>query len=122
VVTTVRIRRESEVRASAHRAVERHRRRILEVLGDAEIEHVGATSVPGALTKGDVDVLVRVSGQRFADAVERLRPLYAVHQAHNWTGTLASFVDREAIEPPVGVQLVVAGSSDDTMFGAFRMP
>ena len=26
----------------------------------AEVEHVGATAVPGALTKGDVDLLVRV--------------------------------------------------------------
>ncbi len=108
------------MRTAAQRAVERHRQRIFEVLAHADVEHVGATSVPGALTKGDVDVLVRVSAERFADAVQRLRLLYAVHQPHNWTETLASFVDREATELPVGVQLVVAGSTDDTMFGAFR--
>lgn len=108
------------MREAAQQAVDRQRRRIVEVLAGAEVEHVGATSVPGALTKGDVDVLVRVRAERFADAVERLRLLYVVHQPHNWTDTLASFVDSQFIELPTGVQLVVAGSSDDTMFGAFR--
>jgi GrpB-like predicted nucleotidyltransferase (UPF0157 family) len=116
----VRIAPEAEHRASAQRAFEDHRRRVLRVLPDAEVEHVGATSVPGALTKGDVDVLVRVSPERFETAAQCLRRLYVVHQPHNWTPTLASFVDPEADEIPVGIQLVVAGSEDDAMFGAFR--
>jgi GrpB-like predicted nucleotidyltransferase (UPF0157 family) len=116
----VRITPEAELRAAAQRAYEDHRRRVLRVLPDAELEHVGATSVPGALTKGDVDVLVRVSPERFETAAQCLRRLYAVHQPHNWTPTLASFVDHQAEEIPVGIQLVAAGSDDDAMFGVFR--
>jgi GrpB-like predicted nucleotidyltransferase (UPF0157 family) len=81
---------------------------------------VGATAVPGALTKGDVDVLVRVSVADFSAAIEILRGRYAVHQPHNWTSTLASFKDPTASDPEVGVQLVVSGSSDDRLFGPFR--
>lgn len=33
-----------------------HRRHVAELLPGAEVEHVGATAVPGALTKGDVDM------------------------------------------------------------------
>jgi len=116
----IRIRPESEIREATDSAFEAHRARILGVLSEAEVEHVGSTSVPGALTKGDVDVLVRVDARRFDHAVSRLRRLYGVHQPHNWTPTLASFADRGGGDPPVGVQLVVAGSTEDRMFGPFR--
>lgn len=76
--------------------------------------------MPGALTKGDLDVLVRVPASRFAQSVAALGDLYAVHQAHNWTETLASFIDPAARAPAVGVQLVVAGSPSDAFFGPFR--
>ena len=65
-------------------------------------------------------MLVRVTADDFQDAVTKLRRLYAVHQPHNWRPTLASFADRDAGDPPVGVQLVVADSTDDGMFGPFR--
>lgn len=81
---------------------------------------MGATAVPGALTKGDVDLLVRVSEPDFAHAVSILRKRYIVHQPHNWTRTLASFKAPDSSEPPVGVQLVVAGSDADGFFGPFR--
>ena len=119
-MTIVRLRPEAEVRAAAQRAFEEHRSTILEAVPDSAVEHVGATAVPGAVTKGDLDLLVRVSAERFEGASDCLRRLCAVHQPHNWTPTLASYVDPESSDPPVGVQLVVAGSSDDAMFRRFR--
>lgn len=89
----------------------------------AQVEHVGAISIPGALTKGDIDLLVRVEAARFDVASAGLLGLYAVHQAENWTptfATFASFADAEATDPPVGVQLAVAGSAEDLLFGPFR--
>jgi GrpB-like predicted nucleotidyltransferase (UPF0157 family) len=120
IVARIRIRPESEIRKAAQSAFVEHRGRVLRLLPDAEVEHVGSTAIPGALTKGDVDVLVRVTIHDFDDAVSQLRSMYAVHQPHNWTPTLASFADRDADDPPVGVQLVVAGSADDRLFGPFR--
>jgi GrpB-like predicted nucleotidyltransferase (UPF0157 family) len=38
----------------------------------------------------------------------------------SWTPTFASFVDSQATEFPVGIQLTVAGSADDALFGPFR--
>jgi GrpB-like predicted nucleotidyltransferase (UPF0157 family) len=93
---------------------------VITLLPDAEVEHVGATALPGALTKGDVDLVVRVSERDFADAGSILRTRYVVHQPHNWTRTLASFTAPDASDPPVGVQLVVAGSDADGFFGPFR--
>lgn len=116
----VHIRPERELRASVAAAVREHSRRIRVRLPGAEIEHVGSTSIPGALTKGDLDLLVRVDDAEFAAAVVELRELYAVHQPENWTPTYASFVDPTAADPPVGVQLAVRGSADDLLFAPFR--
>jgi GrpB-like predicted nucleotidyltransferase (UPF0157 family) len=48
-----------------------------------------------------------------------LRGAYAIHQPENWSPTFASFVDPDASDPPVGVQLVVAGSKDEALFEPF---
>ena len=49
----VRIRPDAEIRVAAEPAFEEHRQRVLEMLPEAHVDHVGSTSIPGALTKGD---------------------------------------------------------------------
>lgn len=115
----IRIRPVAEIREAVETAFRRHRRRLLELLPGADVSHVGSTAVPGALTKGDVDLLVHVSAADFKPAVRALRTAYAVHQRENWTATFASFVDLDAADPPVGVQLVVCGSDEDLLFEPF---
>jgi GrpB-like predicted nucleotidyltransferase (UPF0157 family) len=109
-----------QVRAAAERAFAEHAAAIRALLPAAEIEHVGATSIPGALTKGDLDLLVRVEREGMPAAVDALRGRYAVHQLDNWTGDLASFAYEGESPLPVGVQLVVRGTPDDLMFRDLR--
>jgi GrpB-like predicted nucleotidyltransferase (UPF0157 family) len=116
----IRIRPSEEIEDLTSVVFAAHRARVLALLPNAVVEEVGATAVTGALTKGDLDVLVRVSEPDFSAAIEILGRRYAVHQPHNWTSTLASFKDEAASEPEVGVQLVVCSSSDDRLFGPFR--
>lgn len=80
------------------------------------VEHVGATALPSGVTKGDVDVNVRLPVDRFDEAVETLRRNYTVAQPQNWTATYASFVD-ESKALPLGIQVTVIGSSDDFLVG-----
>jgi GrpB-like predicted nucleotidyltransferase (UPF0157 family) len=119
-MAVVRIRRVDDVQDLANAAVCAHRRSVLELVPGAEVEHVGATAVPGALTKGDVDLLVRVGEADFSAAADALTSRYAIHQPHNWTPTLASFSAADAGQLPVGIQLVVTGSEADRFFGPFR--
>ena len=46
-------------------------------LPGADVEHVGSTAVPGCLTKGDLDVLVRVPSEAFLSSMEVLDGLLA---------------------------------------------
>ncbi len=119
-VVPISIRPAAELEAETTAAFELHRKLVLVLLPGAEVEHVGSTAVPGALTKGDLDLLVRVDQAAFPTAIGMLGSHYAVHQHRNWTPTLASFKDPSSTRPEVGVQLVVIGSSDDRLFGPFR--
>jgi GrpB-like predicted nucleotidyltransferase (UPF0157 family) len=77
-----------------------------------DIEHIGATSLPDGLTKGDVDVNLRVDAGQFDHVVAMLSTRFGIAQPQNWTATYASFSDdRRAL--PVGIQVTVKGSNDD---------
>jgi GrpB-like predicted nucleotidyltransferase (UPF0157 family) len=77
-----------------------------------EIEHIGATSLPDGLTKGDVDVNLRVTPEQFDHVISTLSWHLDIAQPHNWTAACASFSDdRRAL--PVGVQVTVTGSDAD---------
>ncbi|MFE3575677.1 GrpB family protein [Lysinibacillus sp. NPDC059133] len=47
-----------------------------ELLPEADIQHVGSTAIPDSVTKGDLDIQVRVSAEQFSIAVELLSNLY----------------------------------------------
>src|SRR3990167_11300559 len=60
---------------------------------DAVVEHVGGTSVPGSLSKGDLDINIRIAPEDFERAVETLKTLYEINQLDNWSEGFASFKD-----------------------------
>jgi GrpB-like predicted nucleotidyltransferase (UPF0157 family)/GNAT superfamily N-acetyltransferase len=77
-----------------------------------EVEHIGGTSMPDGITKGDVDVNLRVDHDRFDHVVVALSTRFDIAQPQNWTGTFASFSDtRQGF--PLGIQVTVIGSDDD---------
>ncbi len=116
----LRFRPEAELWPLVDRAFQRHSRDVRTLVPSATVEHVGATATPGSLTKGDLDLLVRVPPERFADAREALEGRYEVDQPANWTETFASFRLDEDGELPLGIQLVCEGSTLDAAFTSLR--
>lgn len=112
-MTKVNLRPADELMPQVERVLSRVFARLRALLPDAELHHVGATALPGALTKGDIDVLVRVAPERFQAAVDVLRQHFLVKQPDNWTSEFASFGDDTGPELPLGIQVVVRNSSDD---------
>ena len=101
---------EAVFRERAARLAAEQSARIRAVISAAVVEHVGSTSIRGALTKGDVDLLVQVEAGDFDAAVAALRVLYEVNQRENWTATFASFKDDTSFALPFGAQLAATGS------------
>jgi GrpB-like predicted nucleotidyltransferase (UPF0157 family) len=87
--------------------------RLASLVPEAEFHHVGATAIPGAITKGDVDVLLRVEASRFAEATAILRRHFLTRQRENWTDSFASFGDDSSFPFSLGVQLVIKDSESD---------
>ncbi len=108
--------------AEARAAAERLFVRIAAVLtgllpASADIHHIGATAVPGCLTKGDLDIVVRVPQAVFAAADAALAARFARNVGSKRTDSFSSFEDA-ATSPHLGIQLTVVGSADD-MFHLF---
>lgn len=93
-------------------AAERVRVRSLGLAG--ELVLVGGSSVAGALTRGDVDLHLRVAPADFAEAVALLRRVYVVVHPQIWGSTLATFTVPAAL--PTGMAVTPAGSQHDLRF------
>lgn len=112
--------RENEIRSQVSIAFERLRTKLHLALPYARVEHVGSTAIPGALTKGDLDVCAVVSEKDFAAAKGRLADAFQIHQPENWTDGFASFIAPPEDGVDIGVQLVVAESTEEAWFIAWR--
>lgn len=82
-----------------------------------DIQHVGATAVPGLLTKGDLDLVVRVAPEAFEEVVHALESVFPRGYEENWQeGQSASFAlpplrELEGVEGTV--QVVSSGGPYD---------
>ena len=86
------------------------KQKLSKLLPTADIQHIGGTSVPGSISKGDLDINVRVTPKDFQRATEILTKLYQINQPHNWTAGFASFKDDTR---DLGIQVTAIGSPDD---------
>lgn len=109
---TVTIRPNTDFKEKADILFEEQKEKLLQLLPFADIQHIGATAVPGLLTKGDLDINVRVKQNEFEVAVNELKRLYEINQPNNWTDSFASFKD-DSTDLPLGVQLTVIDSNGD---------
>ncbi|MCY8940266.1 GrpB family protein, partial [Peribacillus frigoritolerans] len=89
-----------------------------ERLPEADVQHVGSTAVPNCLTKGDLDIQVRVTTEQFQMAVQTLSALYELNEGSVKTDSFRAFKDDSTV-PPLGVQLNVINSEFD-FFWKFR--
>jgi GrpB-like predicted nucleotidyltransferase (UPF0157 family) len=98
-------------RAKAERLFASVERRLRELVPSAIIEHVGSTSLPDGLTKGDLDVQVRIDAGAYDAACAALAAIYEPNPG-GFTDGGRSFKD-DATDPPLGVHVtIIDGPSD----------
>jgi GrpB-like predicted nucleotidyltransferase (UPF0157 family) len=78
----------------------------------SDILHVGATAIPGCLTKGDLDIVVRVNPVDFAEAEIQIAKHFARNEGSIRTAEFAAF-EAETLTPHLGLQLTSKGSAFD---------
>lgn len=112
-MTKVSFKSANDFKQIADREVTRQKARILNVLPSADIQHIGSTAIPGSITKGDLDINVRVKKEDFDNAVQEIKKLYDINQPENWMADFASFKDENNLSIDFGVQLTVIDSPID---------
>lgn len=97
----------------ANKIFEEQKVKIMQLLPYAGVQHIGSTSIPNSVTKGDLDLVIRVPREEFKHAAEELKSIYDINQPENWSDTFASFKDEKNLGIDFGVQLVVKDSKSD---------
>jgi GrpB-like predicted nucleotidyltransferase (UPF0157 family) len=81
---------------------------------EGELVLTGGASVAGALTRGDIDLHLRVEADAFDAVVTRLRSTYPVASPKSWAATLAVFDVPARL--PTGLAVTPIGSEHDQRF------
>ena len=100
----------------AREVLRRERRRLARLVPGSDLVLTGASSLPGALTSGDIDLHLRVPPARFAAAVAALSDAYRVVHKEIWSSTLATFAAPD--DDLVGIAATPVGSEHDERFRA----
>lgn len=109
------LRRSDDLLPVAREILDQERRRLAGILSTPhELVLSGGSSVPGALTKGDVDLHLRVRPAAFDAVVATLTGIYQVVRPEIWQPTLATFAVEADL--PTGVAVTPAGSEHDLRF------
>lgn len=109
---TVHFKNQAEFTTLVEKMFEAEKNRIESVLPHAEVLHVGSTAIPGTLTKGDVDLQVRVLQTDFQTAVKQLHNFYQLNEGSIKTADFRAFED-DSQALPLGIQLTVIDSEYD---------
>lgn len=87
--------------------------RIIQLLSHVDVQHIGGTSIPNSITKGDLDLVVRIPKEEFKHSIEKLKSIYNINQPENWSDNFASFKDEKNLGIDFGAQLVIKDSKSD---------
>lgn len=88
-------------------------------LPDARVEHIGASSIPGAISKGDLDVFVGIARCQFRQSIVLLREVGFSEKRDTLRTPSLCMLESQRYSCGVAVQLVENGSRFE-MFLEFR--
>lgn len=109
--TPLRLRTQVELAAAIERLRARAEAEISALIPGGEVRHVGSTALPGGLTKGDIDLQVRVTREDFEAAARSLETLFTPREGPDVPGVRAFWAP--TWELPLDVLLTVRNAPGD---------
>ena len=109
----------SEYQTKAEEIFDLLKNKLLIILPEAEVEHVGSSSIHAAVSKGDLDILVRTTTEKFNYSLEQIQKLnFSIKSDTKRTDTLCMLITSD-FDIDVAIQLIVKGSECEN-FVIFR--
>lgn len=94
-------------------------RQLSAVLSHARIEHVGSSSIPGAFSKGDIDICVAVDREHFDNALSTLKRLNYIEKVDTLRTEQLCMLEAPRTDVDLAIQLIERGSTFE-FFVKFR--
>lgn len=95
------------------------RAELLQKISNLEIEHIGSSAIKGALSKGDLDILVRTSKDRFSEVLSGIQGLGFFIKEDTLRTDQLCMLESKNDGVDVAIQLIERGSKFE-MFIQFR--
>ena len=113
--TRVSFRRSDEIVPAALAILDEVRSELTFALPGAELALIGSSSLPGLLTRGDVDLHLRIPPASMPEAVRLLDARWTPVHVEMWTPTFVTY-EREVAAREVGVAVTAIGGEHDLSF------
>jgi len=105
----------TQIQAAAAAAYEDAELLLTSILPDARIEHVGATAVPGALSRGGVDICVAVPRDAFDEALGVLLEAGYLQRSQEDAADRHAVLAMPLADVPLTLQLIESGSTHESL-------
>jgi GrpB-like predicted nucleotidyltransferase (UPF0157 family) len=92
---------------------------IIKILPNARVEHVGSSAIPGAISKGDLDIFVGVTQDDFLEAIDLIKHIGFSEKLNTLRTDSLCMMTSSTYNEDVAVQLVANGSEHES-FLEFR--
>ena len=92
---------------------------IIKILPNARVEHVGSSAIPGAISKGDLDIFVGVTQDDFLKAIDLIKHIGFSEKLDTLRTDSLCMMTSSTYNEDVAVQLVANGSEHES-FLEFR--
>ena len=109
----------SDYQPGADKIFSAMQRQLSSVLPHACIEHVGSSAIPGAISKGDIDVCVAVDRDQFDSALSTLRRLNYTEKVDTLRTEQLCMFEAPRTDVDLAIQLIEQGSKFE-FFVIFR--
>lgn len=86
------------------------REEVSELFPNARIEHIGASSIPGSISKGDLDVFLGVSQDKFESVLQVLKEVGFLEKEGTFRSDELCMLVTDKFNYDVAIQVVVNGS------------
>lgn len=89
------------------------KQKILTTIPNIQVKQIGGTFIPNALTKGDIDILVRVKHENFNKTIKKLEIVFKPNNKELWTKDFAIFKDQITFSEKIDILVVTIDSKED---------
>ena len=83
---------------------------LLKILPTDRVEHVGSSSIPGSLSKGDLDVFVGVNKDQHVESIELIKSIGFIEKKDTFRSDELCMLITDQFNYDVAIQVVINGS------------